>query len=85
MCLLQFMAEYHILLGISLAQHIWWYSPADDTSEHNKKNKEERYSQVPRLSDTRNSANGTKGKWRYASSIARLKCSIYGYVGGRQI
>jgi len=55
MCLLQFTAEYHILLGISLAQHIWWYSPAHDTSEHNK-NKEERFSRVPRLSDTRNSA-----------------------------
>jgi len=27
-------------------------------------NKEERYSRVPRLSDTRYSANGTKGKWR---------------------
>jgi len=40
-----------------------------------KQNKEERYSRVPRLSDTRYSANGTKGKWRYAS----------GYVGGRQI
>jgi len=36
-------------------------------------NKEERYSQVPRLSDTRYSANATKGKWRYASSTARLK------------
>jgi len=29
-----------------------------------KLNKEERYSRVPRLSDTRYSANGTKGKWR---------------------
>jgi len=28
-------------------------------------NKEERYSRVPRLSDTRDSARGTKGKWRY--------------------
>jgi len=42
-------------------------------------NKKERYSRVPRLSDTRYSANGTKGKWRNAST------SIYGYVGGRQI
>jgi len=31
---------------------------------------EERYSRVPRVS-------GTKGKWRYASSKARLKCAIY--------
>jgi len=37
---------------------------------------------VPRLSDTRYSAKGTKGKWRYASSKARLNLS---YVGGRQI
>jgi len=29
-----------------------------------KKNKEERYSRVPRLSDTRYSAKVTKGKWR---------------------
>jgi len=36
------------------------------------KNKEERYSRVPRLSDTRYSA-----KWRYASSKARLKCATY--------
>jgi len=35
-------------------------------------NKEERYSRVPRLSDTRYSA-----KWRYASSKARLKCATY--------
>jgi len=34
--------------------------------------KEERHSRVPRLSDTRYSAKGTKGKWRYASSKARL-------------
>jgi len=40
------------------------------TSEN--KNKEERYSRVPRLSDTRYSA-----KWRYASSKARLKCATY--------
>jgi len=36
------------------------------------KNKEERYSRVPRLSDTRYSA-----KWRYASSKARSKCATY--------
>jgi len=36
-----------------------------------KQNKEERYSRVPRLSDTRYSAKATKGKWRYASSKAR--------------
>jgi len=41
------------------------------------KNKEERYSRVPRLSDSRYSAKGTKGKWRYASSKARLKCATY--------
>jgi len=35
-------------------------------------NKEERYSRVPRLSDTRYSA-----KRRYASSKARLKCATY--------
>jgi len=35
-------------------------------------NKEERYSRVPRLSDTRYSA-----KCRYASSKARLKCATY--------
>jgi len=37
--------------------------------------KEEHYSRVPRLSETRYSAKGTKGKWRYASSKARLKCA----------
>jgi len=36
------------------------------------KNKGERYSRVPRLSDTRYSA-----KWRYASAKARLKCATY--------
>jgi len=41
------------------------------------KNKEERYSRVPQLSDTRYSAKGTKGKWRHASSKARLKCATY--------
>jgi len=55
-----------------------------------KHNKEKRYSRVPRLSDTRYSAKGTKGKWIYASSKARLKrhlpaISIYRYVDGRQI
>jgi len=29
------------------------------------------------LSDTRYSAKGTNGKWRYASSKARLKCATY--------
>jgi len=48
--------------------------------------KENRYSRLPRLSDTRYSAKGTKGKWRYASSKGRSPAiSIYGYVGGRQI
>jgi len=41
------------------------------------KNKEERFSRVPRLSYTRYSAKGTKGKWRYASIKARLKCANY--------
>jgi len=49
------------------------------------KNKEERYSRVPGLSDTRYSAKGIKGKWRHASSKVgngdmqaakrRLKCA----------
>jgi len=43
----------------------------------NKKYKKELYSRVPRLSNTRYSAKGTKGKWRYASSKARLKCATY--------
>jgi len=42
-------------------------------STSNGYNKEERYSRVPLLSDTRNSAKGTKGKWRHASSKARFK------------
>jgi len=42
-----------------------------------KLNKEERYSRVPRLSDTRYSAKGIKGKWRYASNKARLKYATY--------
>jgi len=37
-------------------------------------NKKERYSQV-QVSDTRYLAKGTKGKWSYASSKARLKCA----------
>jgi len=37
-----------------------------------KINKKERCSRVPRLSDTRYSAKGTKEIWRYASSKARL-------------
>jgi len=45
------------------------------------KNKGKRYSRVPRLSDTRYSAKGTKGKWRYASSKARLKCVMGVRVG----
>jgi len=45
--------------------------------KNNNKNKEERYSRVPRLSDTRYSAIGIEGKWRYASSKARLKCATY--------
>jgi len=40
-------------------------------------NKEERYSRVPRLSETRYSAKRTKGKWRYASSKERFKCATY--------
>jgi len=32
-------------------------------------------SRVPRLSDTRHSAQETKGRWRYAGSKARLKCA----------
>jgi len=32
------------------------------------KEKEEHYCPVSRLSDTRYSANGTKGKWRYKAA-----------------
>jgi len=47
-------------------------------AQRNKnKNKEERFSRVPRLLDICYSAKGTKGKWRYASSKARLKCATY--------
>jgi len=42
-----------------------------------KTNKKERYIREPRLSDTRYLAKGTKEKWRYASSKARLKCATY--------
>jgi len=35
-------------------------------------NKEERCSQIPRQSDIRYSAKGNKGRWRYASSKAKL-------------
>jgi len=42
-----------------------------------EKNKGECYSRVPQLSDTRYSAKGTKGKRRYASSKAILKCATY--------
>jgi len=68
-------------------------SKSNDThwfAYNTNKNKGERYSRVPRLSDTRYSAKGTKGKWRYASSKAILKCVTYprsqyipvGYVWG---
>jgi len=40
-------------------------------------NKEERYSREPRLSVIRYSAKGTKRKWRYVSSKARLKYATY--------
>jgi len=43
----------------------------------NSKNKGERYGRVPRLSDSRYSAKGTKGKWRYVNSKARMKCATY--------
>jgi len=35
-------------------------------------NKEECYSLVPQISDTRYSAKGAKGRWGHASSKARL-------------
>jgi len=44
------------------------------TGKEISKDKEGRYSRAPRLSDTRYSAKGTKGKWRYIPAI-----SIYGY------
>jgi len=58
------------------------YTLSDESSipfypTSNGYNKEERYSRLPRLSDTRYSAIGTKGKWRYASSKARLKFATY--------
>jgi len=52
------------------------FSAMDYAGPFDIKNNEKRYSRVPRLSDTLYSANGTKGKWRYASSKARLKCAI---------
>jgi len=52
-------------------------SASASTSIKQLLNKGERYSQVPRLSDTRYSAKETKGKWRYASSKARLKYATY--------
>jgi len=59
--------------------------------------REERYSRVPQLLDTRYSTGGTKGKWRYASSerdcnapptrdLVEMRhlpvISIYGSLGG---
>jgi len=50
----------------------------------------DRVPRVPRLSDTRYSAKGTKG-WRYASSKAKLESATYPrsqymvMCGGRQI
>jgi len=38
-------------------------------------NKEERYSRVPPLSDTRYSANGTKGKGRYVGTKRKGRCA----------
>jgi len=59
----------------------WRYSfeiSLEKTFGNYKRNKEERCSRVPRLSDTRYSAkSGTKGKWRYASNKARLKSATY--------
>jgi len=37
-----------------------------------RSNKRERFSRVPRLSDTRYSAKGVAGRWRYASSKATV-------------
>jgi len=45
--------------------------------QYNNKEKKERNSRVPRLSDTCYSAKGTKGKWRYASRKAKLNCATY--------
>jgi len=39
-----------------------------ETLKNINENKEERYSRIPRLSDTRYSAKGTKKKWRYAAA-----------------
>jgi len=38
---------------------------------------EERYSRVPRLSNTRYSAEGTKGKWRYPLSQYTVMWAAY--------
>jgi len=45
-----------------------------------KKNKEERYSRVPRHSDTRYTAKGTKGKWRSGRTLQSSTSTIrYSY------
>jgi len=44
-----------------------------------QKNKEERYSRVPRISDTRYSAKGAKGKWRYAQ-IVGVKMGVANFL-----
>jgi len=48
---------------------------ANENTIISNNNKGERYSRVPRLSDTRYSA-----KWRYASSKARVKCATYRFM-----
>jgi len=64
------------------------------TSALTLKKKVERCNRVPRLSDTRYSGKGTRGRWRYAISIlyciaiaSYLRSHIYthGYLGGKQI
>jgi len=60
------LSEVHIVVSL-----------AKGTANIVVKIKEERYSRVPRISDTRYSSKGTKGKWRYASSKARLRCATY--------
>jgi len=42
-------------------------------------------SRVPRLSDTRYSAKGTKGEQQSKIEMRTYAISIYGYVRGRQI
>jgi len=61
--------------GVCTLWRASWHCPT--SKDDFNSNKEERYSQIPRLSDTRYSAKGTEGKWRYASSKARLKCATY--------